>query len=134
MIEIGREAPDLTLRDQNERQINLGDLRGKRVLLAFHPLAWTPVCAEQMLDLERHRAELDRLGAVALGIAETPLLADFWPHGEVARKFGIFREGEGFSERAVFILDEEGIVRFAKVYPLCEVPPFKEVLPALERL
>ncbi|MGQ9734609.1 MAG: redoxin domain-containing protein, partial [Candidatus Bipolaricaulia bacterium] len=75
-----------------------------------------------------------RAWAESLGIKDTPLLADFWPHGEVARQFGVFRERNGFSERAVFILDEEGIVRFAKVYPIRELPSIKEILAALEGL
>jgi peroxiredoxin len=151
MIKVGASAPDFSLKDQHDREVRLSELRGKKVVIGFHPLAWTKVCAEQMLDLERHKAEFDRLGAVAfgisvdsvpskrawaeaLGIEETPLLADFWPHGEVARQFKIFREKDGFSERAVFILDEQGIVRFAKVYPIRELPPIKEVLAALEEL
>jgi peroxiredoxin len=151
MIKVGASAPDFSLKDQHDREVRLSELRGKKVVIGFHPLAWTKVCAEQMLDLERHKAEFDRLGAVALGISvdsvpskrawaealgieETPLLADFWPHGEVARRFKIFREKDGFSERAVFILDEQGIVRFAKVYPIRELPPIKEVLAALEEL
>jgi peroxiredoxin len=151
MIKVGASAPDFSLKDQHDREVRLSELRGKKVVIGFHPLAWTKVCAEQMLDLERHKAEFDRLGAVAfgisvdsvpskrawaeaLGIEETPLLADFWPHGEVARQFKIFREKDGFSERAVFILDEQGIVRFAKVYPIRELPSIKEVLTALEEL
>jgi peroxiredoxin len=151
MIKVGASAPDFSLKDQHDREVRLSELRGKKVVIGFHPLAWTKVCAEQMLDLERHKAEFDRLGAVALGISvdsvpskrawaealgieETSLLADFWPHGEVARQFKIFREKDGFSERAVFILDEQGIVRFAKVYPIRELPPIKEVLAALEEL
>jgi peroxiredoxin len=151
MIKVGASAPDFSLKDQHDREVRLSELRGKKVVIGFHPLAWTKVCAEQMLDLEQHKAEFDRLGAVALGISvdsvpskrawaealgieETPLLADFWPHGEVARQFKIFREKDGFSERAVFILDEQGIVRFAKVYPIRELPPIKEVLAALEEL
>jgi peroxiredoxin len=151
MIKVGAAAPDFTLKDQNETDVKLSALRGKRVVFAFHPLAWTSVCAEQMLDLERHKPDFDRLGAVALGISvdsvpskrawaeslgikETALLADFWPHGAVAQLFGIFREQNGFSERAVFIVDEWGIVRFAKVYPIRELPPIKEILDALEKL
>ncbi|MGQ9478031.1 MAG: peroxiredoxin [Candidatus Bipolaricaulia bacterium] len=151
MIGIGARAPEFALKDQHDRELKLAGLQGKKVLLAFHPLAWTAICAEQMLDLERNKAEFDRLGAVALGISvdsvpskrawaeslgikDTPLLADFWPHGEVARQFGVFRERNGFSERAVFILDEEGIVRFAKVYPIRELPSIKEILAALEGL
>jgi peroxiredoxin len=121
-LAVGEIAPDFTLKDQNENEITLSDLKGKNVALSFHPLAWTSVCAMQMQDLEKHKADFDRLGTVALGlsvdsapckkawaenigVAETQLLADFWPHGGVADTYGIFRKMLGFSERAVFIVD-----------------------------
>jgi len=102
----------------------------------------------QMQDLEKHREDMERLGAVALGLSvdsvpckkawaeslgiqETRLLADFWPHGGVARAYGIFREKNGFSERAVFIVDAEGVIRFKKIYPMREVPDIGEILAAL---
>jgi len=147
-LEIGDPAPDFTLKDQNDQEVTLSALRGKKVVLSFHPLAWTRVCAIQMQDLEKHRAEMERLGAVALGLSvdsvpckkawaeslgiqETRLLADFWPHGGVARAYGIFREKNGFSERAVFIVDAEGVIRFKKIYPMREVPDIGEILAAL---
>lgn len=144
----GEQAPDFTLKDQKEQEVSLSNLRGKRVVLSFHPLAWTEVCRIQMQDLEKHKADFERLGAVALGLSvdsvpckkawaeaigvqETPLLADFWPHGGVAQAYGIFREKNGFSERAVFIVDEEGIIRFRKVYPIREVPDIDEIINVL---
>ncbi|MBO9370612.1 MAG: peroxiredoxin [Chloroflexi bacterium] len=147
-LEVGDPAPDFTLKDQNDQEVTLSALRGKKVVLSFHPLAWTRVCAIQMQDLEKHRAEMERWGAVALGLSvdavptkkawaeslgiqETRLLADFWPHGGVARAYGIFREKNGFSERAVFIVDAEGIIRFKKIYPMREVPDIGEILTAL---
>lgn len=149
--EIGDVAPDFTLKDQNEQEVTLSALRGKKVVLSFHPLAWTKVCAIQMQDLEKHREEMERLGAVALGLSvdavptkkawaeslgiqQTRLLADFWPHGGVAQAYGIFREKNGFSERAVFIVDAEGVVRFKKIYPIREVPDIGEILKALEEI
>ncbi|HIC96026.1 TPA: peroxiredoxin [Candidatus Bipolaricaulota bacterium] len=133
--DVGDTAPDFTLRDQNEGDVALSDFRGKKVVLSFHPLAWTSVCKSQMQDLEEHGEDFGRLDAVALGLSvdsvpckrawaeaigiqETPLLADFWPHGGVAQAYGIFREKNGFSERAVFIVDREGVVRFKKIYPM----------------
>ena len=147
-LEVGDLAPDFTLKDQNDQEVTLSALRGRKVILSFHPLAWTRVCAIQMQDLEKHREEIERLGAVALGLSvdavptkkawaeslgiqETRLLADFWPHGGVARAYGIFREKNGFSERAVFIVDAEGIIRFKKIYPMREVPDIGEILAAL---
>jgi peroxiredoxin len=145
---VGDPAPDFTLKDQNDQEVTLSALRGKKVVLSFHPLAWTRVCAIQMQDLEKHREDMERLGAVALGLSvdsvpckkawaeslgiqETRLLADFWPHGGVARAYGIFREKNGFSERAVFIVDAEGVIRFKKIYPMREVPDIGEILAAL---
>jgi peroxiredoxin len=143
-------APDFTLKDQNEKGVSLSDFRGKKkVVLSFHPLAWTSVCREQMQDLEKHREDFGRLDAVALGLSvdsvpckqawaeaigvkDTSLLADFWPHGGVAQAYGIFREKNGFSERSVFIVDEEGVIRFKKIYPIKEVPDIEEILKALE--
>ncbi len=116
--EIGSIAPDFVLQDQNRTAVSLSDLKGKKVVLSFHPLAWTSVCKAQMQDLEKSKERLDELGAVALGfsvdsvpckrawakdigVEATSLLADFWPHGGVASAYGIFREADGFSERAV---------------------------------
>ena len=145
---VGDPAPDFTLKDQNDQEVTLSALRGKKIVLSFHLLAWTRVCAIQMQDLEKHREDMERLGAVALGLSvdsvpckkawaeslgiqETRLLADFWPHGGVARAYGIFREKNGFSERAVFIVDAEGVIRFKKIYPMREVPDIGEILAAL---
>ncbi len=150
-LEVGDPAPDFTLKDQNDQEVTLSALRGRKAVLSFHPLAWTRVCAIQMQDLEKHREDMERLGAVALGLSvdavptkkawaeslgiqETRLLADFWPHGGVARSYGIFREKNGFSERAVFIVDAEGIIRFKKIYPMREVPDIGEILKALEEV
>ena len=147
-IEVGDVAPDFTLKDQTDREITLSSLRGKKVVLSFHPLAWTSVCKLQMQDLEKHKADFDRLGAVALGLSvdsvpckrawaeaigvqETALLADFWPHGGVAQTYGIFREKHGSSERAVLVLDREGVVRFKKIYPIKEVPDIAEIIQAV---
>jgi peroxiredoxin len=149
-IEVGDMAPDFTLNDQNEKSVTLSDFKGKKkVVLSFHPLAWTSVCSTQMQDLEKHKEDFDHLNAVALGlnvdsvpskkawaedmgVQETSLLADFWPHGGVALDYGIFREKNGFSERAVFIVGEDGVVQFKKVYPIREVPDIEEILKALE--
>jgi len=105
---IGEKAKDFSLPDQNEKEFKLSKFRGKRVLLSFHPLAWTSVCSEQMKSLEKNEEAFDSLNTVAvgvsidtvpskkawaesLGIKNTRLLSDFWPHGKVARKYGLFR-------------------------------------------
>ncbi len=148
IIEVGKEAPGFVLKDQHGETLSLSEQAGKRVILSFHPLAWTSVCAQQMKELEETAAVFAERNAVAFGVSvdsvpckeawakelqikRTRLLADFWPHGEIAGNYGIFREKDGFSERAVIILDEQGVVRFTKVYPLREVPDMEEILSRL---
>jgi peroxiredoxin len=150
-INAGDAAPDFTLKDHNDKDVSLSGLRGKKVVLGFHPLAWTRVCALQMKDLEATAGTFEKLGAVALGISvdssptkhawaeslgitRTPLLADFWPHGGVASAYGIFRDVEGTSKRAVFIVDAAGKVAFKKIYPIDQVPDIKEIVSELEKL
>jgi peroxiredoxin len=144
----GRKMKDLKLKDQNGQDFRLADCRGKRVLLSFHPLAWTPVCAQQMQTLEKSKKALDKLNTVAAGLSidsvpckaawakslkikNTRLLSDFWPHGALAKSLGILR-AEGFSERANIILDEAGKVMFIKIYPIRELPDIAEILTALK--
>ncbi len=149
MIEIGTRAPDFTLKDQDGNTIESSAFTGRRVLLSFHPLAWTPVCSEQMRFLEdnSHRfADLNtvplgisvdsvpckKAWARSLGITETILLADFWPHGETAKSYGIFRDKDGVSERSHIIINEKQEVTFARVYPISQFPDFEEIVKFLE--
>ena len=151
MIQIGTEAPDFVLKDQNGKTTRLSSFKGKRVLLSFRPLAWTAVCHDQMMLLEENHLRFGELNTVALGIGvdsvpsnkawaqamditNTRLLSDFWPHGEIARSYGIFRDADGFSERANIIVDEEQKVVFARVYPVSQLPDFEEMLRFLEGL
>lgn len=147
---VGDQARDFALKDQNEKEFRLAEHKGKKVLLSFHPLAWTSVCAKQMKSLEDNKAAFDSLGTVAvgisvdsipskkawadsLGIKETSLLSDFWPHGEVAKMFGIFRDKNGISERANIIVDENGKIVFIKVYPISELPDIAEIIEFLKK-
>ena len=149
MIEIGTKAPDFALKDQNGKTTKLASFKGKRVLLSFRPLAWTAVCHDQMRLLEENHLRFDKLNTVALGIGvdsvpsnkawaeamditNTKLLSDFWPHGETAKLYGIFRDTDGFSERANIIIDEEQKVIFANVYPISQLPDFDEIIKFLE--
>lgn len=149
-IKIGNEIPGFSLRDHKEKEVHLRDFRDKKVLLSFHPLAWTKVCAEQMNSLEKNHELFDKLNTVAFGISVDPipskrawarelgimhirLLSDFWPHGEVARAYGIFREKEGVSERANIIIDEEQKVIFFKIYLIHELPDIAEITKILEK-
>jgi peroxiredoxin len=151
MIRVGSKAPDFTLKDQNGKPVKLSGLAGKKVLLSFRPLAWTPVCHDQMKSLEDNHAQFDELNAVALGIGvdsvpsnkawaesmgikNTKLLSDFWPHGAVARAYGIFRENDGFSERANILIDVKGKVVFAQTYPVAQQPDIEEILDSLRNI
>jgi len=148
-LAVGKSVRDFTLKDQNGQEFRLSALKGKKVLLSFHPLAWTSICARQMKALEKNAKVFENAGAVAVGlsvdsvpskaawakslkISKTRLLADFWPHGKVADSLGLFRK-EGFSERANVLLDEKGKVAWIKVYPIKELPNIREVLAVVKK-
>lgn len=148
LIQKGEKGKQFLLKDNRGKDVRLSDFKGKKVLLSFHPLAWTKVCADQMKALEKNRERFDRLNTVALGLSidtvpsknawaktlgikNTQLLCDFWPHGKVARVYGLFRAADGFSERANIVLDEKHRVIFAKVYPIAQLPDLKEILKVL---
>ena len=148
-LKMGDLAPDFTLKDHHNKEFILSELKGKKVLLSFHPLAWTKVCAEQMKSLEDNKEVLDELNTVAVGFSvdtvpckhawakdlkvwNTSLLCDFWPHGEIAEKFGMFREEQGFTERANIIIDEKGTVIFIKVYDIPRLPDIQEIIEFLK--
>jgi len=145
MVEIGHNVGDFELKDQKEQLFRSKDFKGKKILLSFHPLAWTPVCRDQMLSLEKNLDRFESANAIAVGVSidsiyckkawaeaigvnKTRLLSDFWPHGGLALRLGLFRHKDGFSERANVIIDENGLVKFIKVYPIPEVPDIEEVL------
>jgi len=147
---IGKNASDFDLKDQNGAEFRLSEFKGRKVLLSFHPLAWTDICAKQMQSLEKHKDQFEKLNTTAvgisidsvpckkawaesLGIEDTRLLADFWPHGEVAKKYGIFREKYGFSERANIIVDENGKIIFLRVYEITTLPDINEIIKFLQR-
>lgn len=147
-ITIGATAPDFTLKDNRGNSVSLSDYKGKKVLLSWHPLAWTPVCADQMKALETNYARFEALGTIPLGlsidavpsknvwakelkIANLKLLSDFWPHGEVAKAYGLFRELEGFSERANVLVDENGKIIWIKIYDIHKLPGIEEVFKQL---
>ena len=149
MIEIGAIAPDFSTKDHIGKTVRLSRLKGKKVLLSFRPLAWTAVCHDQMRSLEDNHLRLDELNTVALGIGvdsvpsnkawaqsmdikNTRLLSDFWPHGQIAKSYGVFRDQDGYSERVNIVIDEKQKVVFAKTYPTSELPDFEEILEFLE--
>ncbi|HEX7320741.1 MAG TPA: redoxin domain-containing protein [bacterium] len=148
-LKIGDVVPEVVLNDQHNKELRIADLKGKKVLLSFHPLAWTKICTRQMKALEENKKRFDELNLVALGISvdtvpskhawakdmgvrETRLLSDFWPHGALAKKLGLFREKDGFSERANVIIDEKGKVTFVKVYDISQLPDIEELINSLK--
>jgi peroxiredoxin (alkyl hydroperoxide reductase subunit C) len=132
MIKVGEEAPDFTLRDQNNEEFTLSSFRGgKAVLIVFYPLAFTGICTGELC---RVRDELDTfqnddVQVVTISVDSTyahkifseregyefPLLSDFWPHGGVAKAYGVFNDKTGFANRGTFLVDVDGIVRFAEL-------------------
>ncbi len=145
----GDEAPDFELRSHRGGTVRLSDYRGKKhVVLAFHPLAFTPVCAAQMSGYETDLQRLERADAVVFGVSIDPqpsktawaktlgsisfdLLSDFHPHGEVAQKYGVFRPNEGFAERAVFVIGKDGRIKWVRTYDIPQQPDNAELLAAL---
>ena len=149
MIKVGSEAPDFSLKDQNGKTVKLSKFKDKKILLSFRPLAWTAVCHDQMRSLEENHLRLDEMNTVALGIGvdsvpsnkawaqsmdirNTRLLSDFWPHGTVAQLYGVFRENDGFSERANLLIDEDRKVVFARTYPTSQLPDIESVIEFIE--
>lgn len=147
----GEKAPNFALFDHNKKEFVLSNFKGKRILLSFHPLAWTSVCAEQMKSLEKHYKEFEELNTVAvginvdsipskkawadsLGIKNIRLLSDFWPHGNIAILYRLFREIEGFSERANVIINENQEIEFIRIYEIGDLPDINEILTFLREL
>ncbi|MBI3805211.1 MAG: peroxiredoxin [Nitrospirae bacterium] len=120
-------APDFTLPNGEAEPVQLSHYRGKNVVLAFYPADWSPVCTSEFALIQEVLGEIQGYNAEVLGISVDnvfshrawskdqrltfPLLSDFWPHGGVARQYGVFRENDGISERALFFIDAEGVLR-----------------------
>ena len=131
-IEVGATAPDFVLRDQNNQQIRLSDFRGRRaVLLVFYPLAFTGTCQGELGEVRDNLQEYQNDDVQVLTVSvdsvyahkvwaerdgfEFPLLADFWPHGAVARAYEVFNDTAGFANRGTFVIDRTGTVRFTEL-------------------
>jgi peroxiredoxin len=150
-LKVGDAAPDFELKTHTGETWKLSDRRGKSaVVLAFYPFAFSPTCSRQMPSVEEHLDRFAGLGAEVAGIsidstyankawAESnggfsyPLLSDFYPHGAVAEAYGVLR-AEGMSERAVFIIDKDGIVRYIDVHKINEQPDDQQILDELAKL
>jgi|SRR5205809_7462830 len=150
ILERGAPAPDFTLPVTPDQKLSLGELRGQPVILAFYPADWSPVCGDQMALYNEVLPEFQRHGARILGISvdgawchaafasdrhlHFPLLADFEPKGAVAKKYGAYREGDGYSERALFVIDTKGIISWSHCSPVAVNPGADGILEALEEL
>jgi peroxiredoxin len=149
-IKTGDMVNDFSLNNQDEKKIDTAALKGKRIILSFHPMAWTSVCAEQMKSLEANYAKFEAQNTVPLGISidtvpskkawadslgikRLDLLSDFWPHGALASRLGIFLDKFGFSERVNIVLDEGRKAVFVKIYPISQLPDINEVIKFLEK-
>jgi peroxiredoxin len=150
-VKVGDQAEDFALNDQDKNEFKLSANKGKKVLLSFHPLAWTGICAQQMKSLEDNKETFESLNTVvvglsvdsvpcknawaeSLGIKNTQLLSDFWPHGGISKQFGLLKEDAGISNRANVIVDEDGTVAFLKVYEIKTLPDIKEIIEFLKNM
>ena len=149
-LHAGTKAPDFSLHATPDQMLNLNDFRGRRVILAFYPADWSPVCGDQMSLYQEVLSEFQRFNAELLGLSvdgawchmafkkdrkiRYPLLADFEPKGDVARAYGVYAKEYGTSGRALFVLDESGVIRWSYVSPIGVNPGADGILTALENL
>ena len=147
---VGTLAPEFTLHSTPDQSVSLSEFRARPVILAFYPADWSPVCGDQMALYNEVLGEFTRFDAELLGISvdgvwshvafahdrhlRFPLLADFEPKGDVARRYGVYRAQDGTSERALFVIDAEGIVRWSYVSPVGINPGADGILRALESI
>jgi len=150
MLTTGTKAPDFELNSTPDQKLRLSDLKGKKVILAFYPADWSPVCGDQMAlynetlkYFHKHNAELIGISVDSkwchMAFAHDrklhfPLLADFEPKGSVAKSYGVYDEHEGQTQRALFVIDEEGIIQWSYLSPVGMNPGADGILDALENL
>jgi peroxiredoxin len=148
MIAAGKPAPDFTLRDQDGQKVSLSDFRGRKVLLVFYPLDFSPVCADQLSIYQEVKSEIEAKGVTMVGISvdsgfahkafqeklgiDTTLLADFEPKGEVARSYGAYIAKTGHANRSLVLVDEQGTVEWVHESPTpLEIPGANLIFDAL---
>ncbi|CAN5496705.1 peroxiredoxin [soil metagenome] len=149
-LRAGEAAPDFELTNHRRSPVKLSDFKGKKnVVLAFHPMAFTPVCANQMTGLETDLQRFEQADAVVFGISTDPqpskagwatalggisfdMLSDFHPHGAVSRQYDVYNEKDGVSARAVFVIDKQGRIAWSKLYEMSQQPDNGEILAALD--
>lgn len=146
----GENAPDFNLKSTPDQSVRLKDFRGRPVVLAFYPADWSPVCGDQMTLYNEILPEFQKFNAEVLGISVNgvwchtafagnrklhfPLLSDFEPKGGVARSYGVYRQEDGVSERALFVIDRDGVIAWSYVSPIGVNPGAAGILNALENL
>ena len=146
----GTRAPEFTLHVTPDQTLSLSELRGKPVILAFYPADWSPVCGDQMAVYNEILPEFQKYEAELLGISvdgvwchaafakdrhlHFPLLADFEPKGAVAQMYGVYRKSDGVCERALFVIDKNGVITWSYVSPIAVNPGADGILQALEDL
>jgi peroxiredoxin len=146
----GTQAPEFNLPSTPDQRVSLADFRGRPVVLVFYPEDWSPVCSDQLALYQELLPEFTRFDAELIGISvdgiwchlafakdrnlHFPLLADFEPKGEVSRSYGVYRSSDGTSERALYVLDGDGVVRWSYVSPVGINPGADGILRALEEL
>jgi peroxiredoxin len=146
----GRAAPEFTLKVTPDQVLSLSELRGRRVVIAFYPADWSPVCGDQMTLYNQILPEFRDRSAELLGASvdgawchqafakdrnlHFPLLSDFEPKGEVARAYGAYREEDGIAERALFVIDEQGVIAWSFRSSLAVNPGADGILEALDRM
>ncbi|HYQ43443.1 MAG TPA: redoxin domain-containing protein [Polyangiaceae bacterium] len=150
ILESGARAPEFSLPSTPDQRVSLSDFRGKLVVLAFYPADWSPVCGDQMALYNEMLGEFRKQKVQLLGISvdgawchaaftkdrnlHFPLLADFEPKGAVAKSYGAYREADGVSERALFLIDGEGVVRWSYLSPIGVNPGADGIFDALDAL
>lgn len=150
VLAAGTPAPDFALHATPDQRLSLSELRGRPVILAFYPADWSPVCGDQMALYNEVLPEFREYGAELVGISvdgvwshaafardrhlRFPLLSDFEPKGAVSRMYGAYREEDGYSERALFVIDGDGIIRWSYCSPVGVNPGADGILNALESL
>jgi peroxiredoxin (alkyl hydroperoxide reductase subunit C) len=149
-LQPGTPAPDFSLRSTPDQQVSLSDFRGQPVVLVFYPEDWSPVCSSQLDLYNELLPEFQKYNAELLAISvdsawshlafeqskklRFPLLSDFEPKGEVAHTYGVYRAKEGTAERALFVIDKDGVIRWSYVSPVGVNPGADGILKALENL
>lgn len=149
-LKAGVRAPEFELHATPDQRIKLSDFRGQRVVLAFYPADWSPVCGDQLALYNELRDEFAKHKAMCIGISvdgawchaafrehrgyKLPLLSDFEPKGQVARDYSVYRSREGVCERALFVIDEDGLIRWTYVSPIGINPGADGILKALEEM